>query len=119
MLTVTPVADSMDEPNETIVLNAWVDDAQVGNNVTLTIIDGDSMTFTLSGPSDMNLVEGFEYDIEVMASTPVMADTMVMIMARRCASTATEDDYMIEDIMIMAGEDHGQDQADGQERRHA
>ena len=106
MLTVTPVADAMDEPNETIVLNAWVDDAQVGNNVTLTIIDGDSMTFMLSGPSDMNLVEGFEYDIEVMASTPVMADTTVMIM-HSDASTASADDYMIEDIMIMAGETMG------------
>ncbi len=106
MLTVTPVADAMDEANETIVLNAWLDDAQVGNNVTLTIIDGDSTTFTLSGPSDMNLVEGFEYDIEVMASTPVMADTMVMIM-HSDASTASADDYMIEDIMIMAGETMG------------
>ncbi len=105
-LMVTPVADAMDEANETIVLTAWMDDAQVGNAATLTIIDGDSTTFTLSGPSDMNLVEGFEYDIEVMASTPVMADTTVMIMAGD-ASTASADDYMVEDIMIMAGETMG------------
>ena len=106
-LMVTPVADGMDEPNETIVLTAWMDDAQVGNAATLTIIDSDSMTFMLSGPSDMNLVEGFEYDIEVTASTPVMADTTVMLM-RGDASTATADeDYMIEDIMIMAGETMG------------
>ena len=106
-LMVTPVADGMDEPNETIVLTAWMDDAQVGNAATLTIIDSDSMTFTLSGPSDMNLVEGFEYDIEVMSSTPVKADTTVMLM-RGDASTATADeDYMVEDIMIMAGETMG------------
>ena len=105
-LMVTPVADAMDEANETIVLTAWMDDEQVGNAATLTIIDGDSTTFTLSGPSDMNLVEGFEYDIEVTASTPVMADTTVMIMASD-ASTAGDDDYMIEDIMIMAGETMG------------
>ena len=41
-LMVTPVADSMDEPNETIVLTASMDDAQVGNAATLTLIDGDS-----------------------------------------------------------------------------
>ena len=106
-LMVTPVADGMDEPNETIVLTAWMDDAQVGNAATLTIIDSDSMTFMLSGPSDMNVVEGFEYDIEVTASTPVKADTTVMLM-RGDASTATADeDYMIEDIMIMAGETMG------------
>ena len=79
-LMVTPVADAMDEANETIVLTAWMDDAQVGNAATLTIIDGDSTTFMLSGPSDMNLVEGFEYELMVTASTPVMADTTVMIM---------------------------------------
>ena len=111
---VTPVADGMDEPNETIKLSGWIDaDADpmdyemlVGNYVNLTIIDGDSMTFTLSGPSDMNLVEGFEYDIEVMASTPVKADTTVMLM-HGGGSTASADDYMVEDIMIMAGETMG------------
>ena len=41
-LMVTPVMDSMDESNETIVLTAWMDDAQIGNDATLTIIDGDS-----------------------------------------------------------------------------
>ncbi len=106
-LMVTPVADGMDEPNETIVLTAWKDDAQVGNAATLTIIDGDSTTFTLSGPSDMNLVEGLEYDIEVMASTAVRADTTVMIMAGEGSTATAEDDYMIEDIMIMAGETMG------------
>ena len=41
-LMVTPVMDSMDEPNETIVLTAWKDDKQAGNAATLTIVDGDS-----------------------------------------------------------------------------
>ena len=106
-LMVTPVADSMDEPNETIVLTAWKDEKQAGNAATLTIIDGDSTTFTLSGPSDMNVVEGFEYEIMVTASTPVRADTTVMIMAGEGSTATAEDDYMIEDIMIMAGEDMG------------
>lgn len=105
-LMVTPVADGMDEANETIVLNAWLDDEQAGNNATLTIIDGDSKTFTLSGPTDPNLVEGFEYDIKVTASTAVMKDTEVMIMMGE-GSTATADDYMVENIMIMAGETMG------------
>ena len=104
---VTPVADGMDEPNETIKLSGWVDDKLVGNYVHLMLIDGDSMTYTLSGPSDMNLVEGFEYDIEVTASSPVMADTTVMIMHGEGSTATAEDDYMIEDIMIMAGETMG------------
>ena len=41
-LMVTPVMDSMDESNETIVLSGWVDEREVGNHATLTIIDGDS-----------------------------------------------------------------------------
>ena len=41
-LMVTPVMDSVDEPNETIVLSGWVDDKLVGEHATLTIIDGDS-----------------------------------------------------------------------------
>ena len=41
-LMVTPVMDSMDESNESIVLSGWVDDKLVGEHVTLTIIDGDS-----------------------------------------------------------------------------
>ena len=106
-LMVTPVADAMDEANETIVLTAWMDDEQVGNAATLTIIDGDSTTFTLSGPSDMNLVEGFEYEIMVTASTPVMADTTVMLMHGEASTATAEDDYMVEDIMIMAGETMG------------
>ena len=105
-LMVTPVADAMDEANETIVLTAWMDDAQVGNAATLTIIDGDSTTYTLAGPSDPNVVEGFEYEITVTASTAVKANTTVMIM-RGAASDADADDYMIEDIMIMAGETMG------------
>ena len=114
-LMVTPVADAMDEANETIVLTAWMDDAQVGNAATLTIIDGDSRAFTLSGPSDMNLVEGFEYDIEVTASTPVMADTTVMIMAGD-ASTASGRRLHDRGHHDHGRRDHGQDQADGQER---
>ena len=39
---VTPVMDSMDESNETIVLSGWVGEDLVGEHVTLTIIDGDS-----------------------------------------------------------------------------
>lgn len=106
-LMVTPVADGMDESNETIVLTAWKDDKQVGDDATLTIIDGDSTTYTLSGPSDMNVVEGFEYDIEVTASTPVKANTTVMIMAGEGSTATADEDYMIEDIMIMAGETMG------------
>ena len=39
-LTVTPVADGRDEPDETIRLSAWDGGTRVGNTATLTLVDG-------------------------------------------------------------------------------
>ena len=63
-LTVTPVADAMDESNETIVLTAWMDDAQVGNATTLTIIDGDSPGSGITPKSDDEVAMVFTEAIE-------------------------------------------------------
>ena len=59
-LMVTPVMDSMDESNETIVLTAWMDDAQVGNATTLTIIDGDSAGSGITAKSSADVEAIFE-----------------------------------------------------------
>ena len=74
----------------------------------LSVTENDAVTtYELSGPEDMNLVEGMEYEIMATASAAVMEDTEVMLMRDRAASDAGDDDYMVESIMIMAGETMG------------
>ena len=73
----------------------------------LSVSENDTaMTYELSA-DDMNLVEGMEYEITATASAAVMEDTEVMLMRDRAASDAGDDDYMVESIMIMAGDDMG------------
>ncbi len=75
---------------------------------TISVTENDSpRTFTLSGPDDMNLVEGMEYELTVMADPAVSADTEVVIMRDRSASTADDSDYTVESITILAGEASG------------
>ena len=75
---------------------------------TISVTEDDSArTFTLSGPDDMNLVEGMEYELTVTADPAVSADTEVMIVRDRAASTAGDDDYEVASAMIMAGETSG------------
>ena len=59
-LMVTPVADSMDEEDETIVLTAMMDDAMVGNAVTLTLIDSDSVSSGITAKSNAEALMVFE-----------------------------------------------------------
>ena len=77
-LMVTPVADSMDESNETIVLTAWKDDAQVGNAATLTIIDGDSPGSGITPKSDDDVAMVFTDAIE-MAGGLMVGGNMVSV----------------------------------------
>ena len=63
-----------------------------------------AVSFTLSGPEDMNLVEGgMSAMVTATASRAVTADTTVTLMRDRAASTAADDDYMAEAITIAAG----------------
>ena len=93
-------SSSMD--NITIVASGYgIDGASVH---TLTVTENDmESTITLSGPEDMNVVEGMEYMITATADPAVAADTEVMIMRDRAASTAGDDDYMVASIMLEAG----------------
>ena len=66
--------------------------------VTVELAD---LMVTLSGPEDMNLVEGMSYEIKAMANRPVVGDTMVELIATD--GTASPADYMVEPLMIMDG----------------
>ena len=63
----------------------------------------EALSFMLSGPEDMNLVEGMSAMVTATANRAVTADTTVMLMRDRSMSTAGDDDYMAEDITIAAG----------------
>ena len=117
-LMVTPVADSMDESNETIVLTAWKDDAQVGNAATLTIIDGDSpgsgitaksgteveMVFTEAG-ADGLMVGGKSVSVDMgMLFDVANADLEVMYIVSSSDETvlevsATDSTLMLDPMM--------------------
>ena len=63
----------------------------------------EALSFTLSGPEDMNLAEGMSAMVTATASRAVTADTTVTLMRDRAASTAGNDDYTAGDITIEAG----------------
>ena len=63
----------------------------------------EAVSFTLSGPEDMNLAEGMSAMVTATASRAVTADVTINLMRDRAMSTAGEDDYMAEAITIEAG----------------
>ena len=64
----------------------------------------EALSFMLSGPEDMNLAEGMSAMVTAMANRAVTADTTVTLMRDRAMSTAGDDDYTAEAIMIKAGD---------------
>ena len=105
-LTLTATDDDDMEGTENLTLHATVGDMSAGS-VMIEIIDNDmAITYTLTGPEDMNLVEGLSAELTVTASSAARKDTEVMLM-RDGASTASADDYTVDSVMIMAGETTG------------
>ena len=113
MLTLTPksaggamiMVEAIDSASKSIV--AVMYDATVA---------AAAITYMLSGPENMNLVEGGmdhangtpgSAMLTVTASAAVAADTEVMVMRDRGLSTAADDDFMVEAMMIEAGETMG------------
>ena len=101
MLTATDDYDV--EGTETLRLQGAVGSMIVGQ-VLLEIGDNDmEISYSLSGPDDMNLVEGMSYELMATADSAVPMDTEVTVMRDRSMSDADEDDYSVESIMIAAG----------------
>ena len=104
MLTLTP----MSAGNAMIMVEAI--DSASGSIATVmydAMVAAAGITYMLSGPEaeDMNIVEGgMGAMLTVTASAAVPADTEVMIMRDRGQSTAGADDFMVDPLMIMAGE---------------
>ena len=106
-LTLTATDDHDVEGDESLTLNGMVGDMAAGS-VMIAIHDNDVVSaFTLSGPEDMNLVEGKSYMLTVTADPAVQMDTEVMIMRDRSMSDADDADFTAEPVMIMAGETMG------------
>ena len=106
MLTLTP----MSAGNAMIMVEAIDSGSQSIVSVMYdAMVAAAGITYMLSGPEgeDMNLVEGgMGAMLTVTASAAVPADTEVMIMRDRGASTASTEDFMLEPMMVtlMAGE---------------
>jgi len=87
---------------------------QVSANIaTVTfeiMVDKLDLVLMLSGPDDMNLVEGGDgAEITVTANQKVAEDIEVMVMRDRAESSASDDDYSLDPMMItiMEGEMSG------------
>ena len=94
--TATPMSDS---------LVITQDRANVAQVTFPVMVDLKELMITLSGPEDMNVVEGMSYEIMAEANRPVEMDTMVELV--QTDGTASPSDYEVESITIMAGEKMG------------
>ena len=105
-LTLTPMAtgDATITVTATDTSGDADDHAMVMADVEVGVLP---LMIELHGPDDMNLVEGMSYEITAMANRAVTEDTTVEIMRDRAESGAGEDDYSVESITIMAGDDSG------------
>ena len=63
----------------------------------------EALSFTLTGPEDMNVAEGMSAMVTATANRAVTEDVTINLMRDRAASTAGDDDYMAEAITIEAG----------------
>ena len=65
----------------------------------------EALTLTLMGPEDMNVAEGMSAEVTVMANRAVTEDMEIMLMRDRAMSSATDEDFTADSIMLMAGEE--------------
>ena len=110
MLTLTPMlgGDSMimveavDSGSQSIVPVMY--DASVAATAITYMLEGPEMADLVEGGMDHANGTPGSAMLTVTASAAVAADTEVMIMRDRSESTATDDDFMVEPLMIKAGE---------------
>ena len=96
------------EGTESLTLVARVKDMGDIGSVMVSIVDDDmTTTYTLTGPMDMNIVEGQSYELTATASQAVRVDTTVTFMRDRAASDAGDGDYSVESITIRADQTSG------------
>ena len=115
---VTITADSMgmakvtitaraSRPSGAVMINDQTDPREASITVTLEV-GLVALSIMLSGPEDMNLVEGgMGGMVTATANRAVTEDTMVTLMRDRSMSSADDMDYTVEPITIMAGQMSG------------
>ena len=108
---VTVTAMGMGTTKVTVTTTTAASAAQISPNIATVEFDikVDELTLVLmlTGPEDMNLIEGGEGAmVTVTANQMVAEDLEVMVMRDRAGSSAEDDDYMLDPMMItiMAGE---------------
>ena len=71
---MTATDDDDVEGDEILALNGTAAGDLPAGSVMLTITDNDMITYTLSGPADMNIAEGKSAVLTATASSAVQAD---------------------------------------------
>ena len=100
-VALMPMSAGMAEITVTAVDTAEGMAASVMATVMVMAVDPAAITYTLSGPEDMNVAEGMSAMLTVMASDPVPMETEVMVMRDRAASSADDMDYELDPMTIM------------------
>ena len=97
------------EDTETLTLTATDPDNVLIGTVEIELVDNDTVTYALSGPTDTNLVEGESYKLTVTADATVSRDATFTIRRDGAASAAGADDFTLEpaSIVIPAGATEG------------
>ena len=115
---VTITADSMgmakvtitaraSRPSGAVMINDQTDPREASITITLEV-GLEALSIMLSGPEDENIVEGgMGAMVTATANRAVTADTKVMLMRDRAASSADDMDYTAEPITILAGQMSG------------
>ena len=110
-VTVKAVGPGTTKVTVTATTAATSVSTQVSANIATVafevMVDKLDLVLMLSGPEDMNLVEGMEAMLTVTANQKVAEDIEVMIMRDRSKSKAGEDDYDVGMLTIEAGEMSG------------
>ena len=96
-VTVTATARPM---SDSLIITQ--DRANVAHVTFPVMVELKELMIALSGPEDMNVVEGMSYEIMAEANRPVEMDTMVELV--QTDGTASPSDYEVGSITIMAGE---------------
>ena len=97
------------EDTEILTLTATGPGKVLIGAVEIELVDHDTATYALSGPTDTNLVEGQSYELKVTADRTASRDATFTVRRDRMGGDADDDDFTLEpaSIVITAGATEG------------
>ena len=97
------------EDTELLTLTATAPDKVLIGTVEIELVDNDTIAYTLSGPTNTDLVEGQSYELKVTADATASKDATFTVLRDRGASDADDDDFTLApaSIVISGGTTEG------------